>query len=76
MFIETWIMALIIIFMGATGIISVLGWISASGRNDELKAMLDEEIEYNAELHKEIRRLMVKNNVQVATDYYNEGKKK
>ena len=76
MFIETWIMALIVIFMGAAGIISALGWTAASGRNDELKAKLDKEIQYNAELHKEIRRLMIKNNVQVATDYYNEGKKK
>ena len=76
MFIESWIMALIIVFMGAMGIVSVMGWFSACGRNDELKAQLDEEIKYNAELYRENRRLKIQNNIQVATDYHNEGKKK
>jgi hypothetical protein len=58
------------------GIVSVIGWFSACGRNDELKAMLDEAEKYNAELHREIRFLKIKNNVQVATEYHNEGGKK
>jgi hypothetical protein len=73
MIIETWILAIIIIFMGVMGIVSVLGWTMACSRNEELKAMLDEAEKYNAELHKEIRYMKIKNNVQVASDYYNEG---
>lgn len=76
MFIESWVMALIIVFMGATGLIAVWGWITACTRNDELKAKLDEEIKYNAELHRQIRYMKIKNNVQVASDYYNEGEEK
>lgn len=76
MFIESWVMALIIVFMGATGIVSVLGWMAACGHNDELKAKLEKEIKRNVELHRENHYLRIKNNVQVATNYHNEGKKK
>lgn len=76
MFIETGILVVLLLLMGAAGLAAVLGWIAESGRSDKLEAQLKKEIAHSLELEREIRYLKIKNNVQVATDYYNEGKKK
>ena len=74
MIIETWILIMIILFLGIGGIISLLGWLRADSKNEELQFELDKEKENVRELKWQLTNLRAKNNVKVANDFY-EGNK-
>ena len=76
MLIETWIAALIVIFIFVLGIISSLGWLVNNIKNDELHEQLEEVQRENAELRHYIAVQKTKSIIGVANDFYNEGKKK
>ena len=74
MIIETWILIMIVLFLGIGGIISLLGWLRADLKNEELQFELDKEKENVRELKWQLTNLRAKNNVKVANDFY-EGNK-
>lgn len=74
MIIETWILIMIVLFLGIGGIISLLGWLRADVKNEELQFELDKEKENVRELKWQLTNLRAKNNVKVANDFY-EGNK-
>ena len=76
MIIETWIVALIIVFIGILGGISTLGWLANNIKNDELHEQLQAVQKENAELRHYIAVQKTKSIIGVANDFYNEGKKK
>ena len=76
MIIETWIAALIVVFISVLGAISTLGWLATSAKNEELHEQLLKSHKENAELKHYIALQKTKSIIGVANDFYNEGKKK
>ncbi len=75
MIIETWILVMVLIFLGGGSIIALLGWMATSARNEELHRQLDFEKGNVRELKMQLVQSRVKNNVKVANDFYESGNK-
>lgn len=69
MIIETWIAALFFILIAVVGCMGMIGWIVADQR-------LEESHKENRFLQEKNRKLEGKLIVKIATEFYNEGKKK
>jgi hypothetical protein len=76
MLIETWIAALMIIFIFIISAVSSLGWLVNNIKNEELNEQLLKAQKENAELKHYIAVQKTKSIIGVANDFYNEGKKK
>ena len=69
MIIETWVAIMFLAFIGVMGIVCALGWLA---KEQELEECRKE----NESIKKEIHHLRGKLSVMIATEFYNEGKKK
>ena len=76
MFIETWIAALIAVFLFITNIILAASGMMNDQRLEEERAKNEALMEQNAELKRYIAVQKTKSLIGVATDYYNEKEKK
>ena len=76
MFIETWIAALIAVFLFITNIILAASGMMNDQRLEEERAKNEALMEQNAELKQYIAVQKTKSLIGVATDYYNEKEKK
>ena len=75
MIIETWILVMVLLFLGGGSIISQLGWMACEGKKDELQDELEKQKENVRELKWQLTNLRAKNNVKVANDYFESGNK-
>lgn len=76
MILETWIAALIAIFISIFCAIGMLGWLATSIAKDKVYDELLESQKENAELKRYIAVQRTKSIIGVANDFYNERKKK
>ncbi len=75
MIIETWILIVIVFILGGGLIISLMGWMVADVKNEELRLDLEKQKENVRELKWQLTNLRAKNNVKVANDYFESGNK-
>ena len=76
MLIETWVALMLLIMLCAIGFIALVGWINDGKRLEDCRRENNMLREENAELKKYIAVQKTKNIINVANDFYNEGKKK
>lgn len=76
MLIESWVIAIFFLLVCGIAFMALVGWINEGKRLEDCRNENNSLREENAELKRYIAVQKTKNIINVANDFYNEGKKK